>query len=249
MSDIQGLRAQIYDNYRAVDAKTKVHILVRRHLDGRYRACVAAKDSTRFPLLQDFGEMSLTVVDALKALLDRSCEWLYEAEARDAESELRRLERWVSETPDEHGQQPVITFMEEIERAITCSVHAAELERPRVKNLRRIANRQRARSPTTIPNYLAAYPEAHMGEPVVIATREAEGHWAGIAINNFAQRVLKTQRPASTATAALEYLLEMTEQLSANNQNPAISSKDPIDDSEIPLWTMTELKEQIIGEF
>ncbi|KAL2028403.1 hypothetical protein VTO58DRAFT_109433 [Aureobasidium pullulans] len=150
MSDIQGLRAQIYDNYRAVDAKTKVHILVRRHLDGRYRACVAAKDSTRFPLLQDFGEMSLTVVDALKALLDRSCEWLYEAEARDAESELRRLERWVSETPGEHGQQPVITFMEEIERAITCSVHAAELERPWVKNLRRIANRQRARSPTTI---------------------------------------------------------------------------------------------------
>ena len=75
------------DNYRAVDEKTKVHMLVRKHLDGRYRACVAAKDSTRFPLLQDFGEMSLTVVDALKALLDRSCEWLYEAEARDAESE------------------------------------------------------------------------------------------------------------------------------------------------------------------
>ena len=138
------------DNYRAVDAKTKVHILVRRHLDGRYRAFVAAKDSTRFSLLQDFGEMSLTVVDALKALLDRSCEWLYEAEARDAESELRRFKRWVSETPDEHGQQPVITSREDIERVATCSVHAAELERPRVKTLRRIANRQRARSPTTI---------------------------------------------------------------------------------------------------
>ncbi|THY41914.1 hypothetical protein D6C99_07652 [Aureobasidium pullulans] len=153
MSDIQGLRAQIYDNYRAVDEKTKVHILVRKHLDGRYRACVAAKDSTRFPLLQDFEEMSLTVVDALKALLDRSCEWLYEAEARDAESELRRFKRWVSETPEEHGQQPVITSREEIERVATCSVHAAELERLRVKNLRRIANRQRARSPTTIRRF------------------------------------------------------------------------------------------------
>lgn len=102
------------DKYRAVDEQTKVHILVRKHLDGRYRACVAAKDSTRFPLLQDFEEMSLTVVDALKALLDRSCEWLYEAEARDAECELRRFKRWVSETPDEHGQQPVITSREEL---------------------------------------------------------------------------------------------------------------------------------------
>ncbi|THY10095.1 hypothetical protein D6D01_09410 [Aureobasidium pullulans] len=149
MSDIQGLRAQIYDNYRAVDAETKVHILVRKHLDGRYRACVAAKDSIPFPLLQDSGEMSLTVVDALEALLDRSCEWLYEAEARNAESELRRFKRWVSETPEEHGQQPVITSREEIETVATCSVHAAELEILRVKNLRRIANRQRARSPTT----------------------------------------------------------------------------------------------------
>jgi hypothetical protein len=95
---------------------------------------------------------------------------------------------------------------------------------------------------------LAAYPEAHLFEPEVVVTKGMGSYWAGIAIDDRTNYVLKPQRPASSATAALEYLLEMTEQLLANNQNPEISSKDPIGVSEIALWTITELKEQILGK-
>ncbi|THX92864.1 hypothetical protein D6D03_10297 [Aureobasidium pullulans] len=100
-----------------------------------------------------------------------------------------------------------------------------------------------------LANYLAAYPEAHLFEPEVVVTKGMGSYWAGIAIDDRTNYVLKPQRPASSATAALEYLLEMTEQLFANNQNPEISSKDPIGVSEIALWTITELKEQILANY
>lgn len=139
----------IKDNYRAIDRSTPILILVRKHLKGQYEAYIAAElDRTQLMLGNATRATHVTIEDALRDLLDRSCAWLDEDEALMAEYELRDRGRWASETSAE-SQDDTIISREHVEAMATSPAHTAELERRRQKNLRRIARRRRARSPAT----------------------------------------------------------------------------------------------------
>lgn len=137
------------DNYRAIDGSTPVLILARKHLEEQYEACIAAKlDRTQLMLGSATSVIHATIEAALRDLLDRSCAWLDEDEALMTEYELRDRGRWDSEMPF-GSQEDTVVSREDVETMATSPTHAAELDRRRQKNLKRIARRRRARSPAT----------------------------------------------------------------------------------------------------
>jgi hypothetical protein len=89
------------------------------------------------------------VIHALKALLDRTCEWLEEDEHHRAEMELDRTHRLNSNSPSdiEQAYENSSSTTTEAARAVSpLSTPFAELERRRQKNLRKRARREHAKA-------------------------------------------------------------------------------------------------------